>query len=95
MPSGDGPVERAHERASYNLAVEGTGPLAVRLGALAPGGSAAGRTLPVFCQDRLDYAAALEANRNCTMRLRDAATQTPRPFLLHSSECQRLTVSAC
>jgi len=61
----DGPVELAHERAAYTLAVEGTGPLSDRLRALAQAGSAAGRILPVFCQDRLDYAAALEFSRRC------------------------------
>ena len=67
----DGPVERAHEPAAYAMAVEGTGRLAARLADVgrAPAAPEAPRLL-VFCQDRLDYAAALEFNGRC---LRDRA----------------------
>jgi bacteriocin biosynthesis cyclodehydratase domain-containing protein len=57
----DGPVERAHEPMDCALAVEGTGPLADRL-ASAGATTAGARRLLVFCQDRLDYAAAMEFN---------------------------------
>ncbi len=62
----DGPAERAHEPAAFAAAVEGTGLLAERLAdeARAPAAPAARRLL-VFCQDRLDYAAALECNARC------------------------------
>src|SRR5262249_11336055 len=66
----DGPVERAHEAVACSLAVEGTGPLADRLAAedVTTGDDAP--RLHVFCQDRLDYAAALDFNAR---RLRDGA----------------------
>jgi bacteriocin biosynthesis cyclodehydratase domain-containing protein len=64
----NGPAELAHEPVAYTLVIEGTGPLAARLNELArardstePGT----RSLPVFCQDRLDYAAALAVNQRC------------------------------
>lgn len=64
----DGPVERAHQPIACALAVEGIGPLADRLAAAnAPTVTEAPRLL-VFCQDRLDYAAAMAFNAR---RLRD------------------------
>jgi bacteriocin biosynthesis cyclodehydratase domain-containing protein len=55
----DGPAEAAHAPAARRLAAEGSGALVEEL-RLAPGEGAA---LPVLCQDRLDYAAALDFNR--------------------------------
>jgi bacteriocin biosynthesis cyclodehydratase domain-containing protein len=63
-----GPVELAHHPAEFDLFVEGGGPLAERLATQAqtarPADSGA-RPLPVFCQDRLDYAEALAFNTRC------------------------------
>jgi len=59
----DGPVEQAHRPGKYRLAVEGDGPLAVAL-AQAPCAERA-VPLPLLCQDRLDYDAALRFNRRC------------------------------
>jgi bacteriocin biosynthesis cyclodehydratase domain-containing protein len=56
----DGPTSLAHRPAAYCLAVEGTGLLVERL---TPGQPEATLPLPVLCQDRLDYAAALDFNR--------------------------------
>lgn len=56
-----GPVEAAHRAETYTLDVQGSGPLAVRLGGDASGG--AGPSLSVFCQETLDYHALLEFNR--------------------------------
>jgi bacteriocin biosynthesis cyclodehydratase domain-containing protein len=64
----DGPVERAHEPMAYTLAVEGAGPLADRLAAAGATTATDARRLFIFCQDRLDYAAAMEFNAR---RLRD------------------------
>jgi bacteriocin biosynthesis cyclodehydratase domain-containing protein len=67
----NGPAELAHEPAAYTLMIEGTGPLADRLTGLAgaPDVNELGtRSLPVFCQDRLDFAAALEVNQRCLCR---------------------------
>ncbi len=66
----DGPVELSHEPVSYSLAVEGTGPLAERLARATPPPEPEALALRVFCQDRLDYAAALDFNGRC---LRDRA----------------------
>ena len=55
----DGPIEAAMEATAYRPAVEGSGPIAERLrcpaSALPP--------VTVFCQDTLDYRAAMEFNR--------------------------------
>jgi bacteriocin biosynthesis cyclodehydratase domain-containing protein len=59
----DGTASEAHTAGQYRLEVEGTGPLSV---ALAHATAAEdGKPLPVFCQDRLDYDAALQFNRRC------------------------------
>ncbi len=55
----DGPVDGAHPAARHALAVEGDGALARRLRT----DDAATPALRVFCQDRLDYEAALAFNR--------------------------------
>lgn len=63
----EGPVEADHPAVAYRLAVEGDGPLAERLRA-ASAGDKARPALAVFCQDRLDYSAALAFNRACRRR---------------------------
>jgi bacteriocin biosynthesis cyclodehydratase domain-containing protein len=64
----NGSVEQAYQPSAFALVVEGGGPLvehlAGRAGTVAPEPSRA-RPLPVFCQDRLDYAAALAFNGRC------------------------------
>ena len=61
----DGPVELTHEPASYAIVAEGMGALAERLAELGSRAAPGAAVLPVFCQDRLDYAAALAFNRRC------------------------------
>jgi bacteriocin biosynthesis cyclodehydratase domain-containing protein len=61
----DGVASRAHTRQAYQLAVEGTGRLATILADLVGHETKETKPLVVFCQDRLDYAAALEFNRRC------------------------------
>jgi bacteriocin biosynthesis cyclodehydratase domain-containing protein len=64
----DGTVVDAHRAAKYRLVAEGCGTLRERLEARTSTLNEAGvmeqaRPLVIFCQDRLDYAAALEFNR--------------------------------
>ncbi len=61
----NGPVELAHEPANYAIAAEGTGPLVGRLAELETPLEPGATVLPVFCQDRLDYAEALAFHRRC------------------------------
>jgi bacteriocin biosynthesis cyclodehydratase domain-containing protein len=65
----DGAVAEAHRAAQYTPVIEGSGKVRERLEANLSRGddavSAQARPLPIFCQDRLDYAAALEFNRRC------------------------------
>jgi bacteriocin biosynthesis cyclodehydratase domain-containing protein len=58
----DGPAAAAHVSARYRLVAEGAGPL--REGLEGDAGPDA-LTLPVLCQDRLDYEEALRFNRHC------------------------------
>jgi bacteriocin biosynthesis cyclodehydratase domain-containing protein len=60
----DGPVSAAHRSGSYRLVVEGTGPVAEALREHTDGSEKEARPLPVLCQDRLDYEAALAFNRH-------------------------------
>jgi bacteriocin biosynthesis cyclodehydratase domain-containing protein len=61
----DGPAEAAHVANRFRPVPEGTGPLVERLRHEEEGADEAvdRRPLPVLCQDRLDYYAALEFNR--------------------------------
>lgn len=59
----DGPLEKAHRPGKYRLAVEGEGPLAEAL--TQASGAEGSLPLPLLCQDRLDYEAALRFNRRC------------------------------
>jgi bacteriocin biosynthesis cyclodehydratase domain-containing protein len=62
----DAQALEAHPPGMYAMVVEGTGPLCATLaGAAANVRESAARTLRVFCQDRLDYDAALRFNRQC------------------------------
>lgn len=66
----DGTAAEAHRAANYRLVVEGSGKLRERLEATISRGDGAARTaqarsLGIFCQERLDYATALEFNRKC------------------------------
>jgi bacteriocin biosynthesis cyclodehydratase domain-containing protein len=65
----DGTTEQNHEAIACRLAVSGTGALATLLGADGQDqddhSPASRQTLHVFCQDRLDYEAALQFNRRC------------------------------
>lgn len=61
----DGTARDAHVARRYRVCVEGDGPLAEALrGRLGAPEDAAG-PLPVLCQDRLDYEAALQFNARC------------------------------
>ncbi|MCI0459379.1 MAG: hypothetical protein L0Z62_20710, partial [Gemmataceae bacterium] len=60
----DGPARAAHPAGACRLAVEGSGALREAL-TQAPVDGEALRTLPVLCQDRLDYDEALRFNRRC------------------------------
>ncbi|MGP0062764.1 MAG: TOMM precursor leader peptide-binding protein [Isosphaeraceae bacterium] len=61
----DGPAELAHVPVRHAIVAEGTGALADRLAELGTRAEPGVPVLPVFCQDRLDYAAALMFNRRC------------------------------
>jgi bacteriocin biosynthesis cyclodehydratase domain-containing protein len=61
----DGPAAAAHPPARYRLVVEGSGPLAEALRQRTNQTENEARPLPVLCQDRLDYEAALAFNRRC------------------------------
>lgn len=67
----DGAGADAHVAASWSIHVEGAGEVAARLRADAAGGPA--RPLVVFCQDRLDFDAALRLGR--------AQRQAQQPWL--------------
>ncbi len=60
----DGPTSAAHRAVTCQLVVEGTGPLVERLaGSVVRDEPDPRPVLHVFCQDRLDLAAALHVNR--------------------------------
>jgi bacteriocin biosynthesis cyclodehydratase domain-containing protein len=61
----DGPTDTAHRPGRYRPAVEGTGPLAEELASPPAMGEEGTTPVPVLCQDRLDYQAALDFNRRC------------------------------
>jgi bacteriocin biosynthesis cyclodehydratase domain-containing protein len=58
----DGTAPEAHAPARYRLVPEGG---AGWVAGWLPAADAGAQTLPVFCQDRLDYDAALRFNRRC------------------------------
>jgi bacteriocin biosynthesis cyclodehydratase domain-containing protein len=57
----DGPIEAASVAGAYRLSVEGSSPIAERLHCPA----SALPSVAVFCQDTLDYHAAMDFNRRC------------------------------
>jgi hypothetical protein len=60
----DGLAAETHEAEDYELEIEGSGPVLEALANETPiNNSEAAPKLTVFCQDRLDYAAALQFNR--------------------------------
>jgi bacteriocin biosynthesis cyclodehydratase domain-containing protein len=61
----DGPALAAHKVQQYRLVIEGTGPMRDLLAKKASEAPGTAVPLFVFCQDRLDYAAALEWDRHC------------------------------
>lgn len=61
----DGSAADAHEPALDRLAVEGSAAWAQGWTPTPALALRAGRALPIFCQDRLDYEAALRFNRRC------------------------------
>jgi bacteriocin biosynthesis cyclodehydratase domain-containing protein len=62
----DAPAEAAHPVTAYQLQVTGTGALVEMLrGSVATDDGTMRPSLAVFCQDRLDFDAALEFNRRC------------------------------
>lgn len=65
----DGTVADAHRAAKYSLVVKGCGKLRERLEATgSPNDASQGRQFTVFCQEQLDYRAALEFNQACRLR---------------------------
>jgi bacteriocin biosynthesis cyclodehydratase domain-containing protein len=69
----DGPAEAAHRAKTYRLVPDGTGGIRSRLEQLAAAQDVSGEALTVFCQDRLDYDAAL--------RFQQACRREGRPYL--------------
>ena len=68
----DGTAVEAHRAANYRLVIEGSGKLRERLETNISGGKKTAepidaQPLLVFCQDTLDYAAALDFNRRCRL----------------------------
>jgi bacteriocin biosynthesis cyclodehydratase domain-containing protein len=61
----DGPGESAHRAKTYSLVADGTGGIRARLVQLGAAQHGTGEALAVFCQDRLDYEAALQFQRIC------------------------------
>jgi ribosomal protein S12 methylthiotransferase accessory factor len=61
----DGPARQAHVAGRYQLRPEGSGPLHAVLAEGLAGRHEDALTLPVLCQDRLDYDEALRFNERC------------------------------
>jgi bacteriocin biosynthesis cyclodehydratase domain-containing protein len=61
----EGTGENSHPLPSFRWVVEGTGAFSGRVRAVVPPASSDAINAAVFCQDNLDYAAALDFNRHC------------------------------